>query len=400
MRVVIVSQHYPPERSGNATRIANMAENLAKQGTEVTVVSPHPTFPYGVFRRRWLRKTEHYQGAVHIVNLWAWQPARENPGFMPRIAYYLLFPLHACLWVLLNRNRFEVIISTAPPIFTAIPGLLAKSILQKRLVYDVRDLWIDASISLGFVKKGTNFERVSRALEQMTLKKSNIICSTTELLAVRLRTHYKLDGQRILIISNGVNVDRYRLPHVQKKRQIAYVGNVGHAQDLESVILAMKIIQHDHPEMRLVIAGDGDICMHLQEVAREAGVENLVDFRGVMLREDIPILISESIAGVAPVRKLESLEYMAPIKVYEYMAYGIPFVGCGMGEIVRLARTSGGGIIAENTPEGIAKALAYLIENPDVTDRMGRSGMKYVLDHHSWFDISSRLRAALKELSA
>ena len=86
-RVCIVSQHFPPEKSGNASRIHDTAAHLADLGFDVTVLAPHPTFPTGSFQRTWRRSDVQEVGGVRVVRLWTWQPASGDPGFLSRMAY-------------------------------------------------------------------------------------------------------------------------------------------------------------------------------------------------------------------------------------------------------------------------------------------------------------------------
>ena len=60
-----------------------------------------------------------------------------------------------------------------------------------------------------------------------------------------------------------------------------------------------------------------------------------------------------------------------------------PFIGCGSGEIQEIADNSGAGIIAENSPEEIAKAILELVNNPKKRDEMGASGRKFVEQHYT-----------------
>ena len=152
-RVCIVSQHYPPEKSGNASRIYDTAVHLARLGLDVTVIAPHPTFPTGSFRRTWKRSDVQEIDGVRVVRLWTWQPVTRDPGFASRMGYYLIFPIHAALWLLLARNRFDAIMTSAPPLFTGIPGYILKRTSRVKWILDIRDLWIDASISLGFLRE-------------------------------------------------------------------------------------------------------------------------------------------------------------------------------------------------------------------------------------------------------
>jgi glycosyltransferase involved in cell wall biosynthesis len=400
MRILIISQHFPPEKSGNASRIFDMSSHLHKLGANVTVLAPHPSFPSGSFKRKWSIYESRTVNGINLVNLLAWQPNNENPGFVGRIAYYLTFPLHTILWILFNFRKFDVIITSAPPIFTGFGGIPAKLLFKKKWVMDVRDLWINASISLGFLKKGSLFEKMSRTYEQICYSNADMICVTTEELGQDIMKTYKNIDERIIKVTpNGVDTDFFYPVDVPKKNQIIYAGNIGHAQDLEDVILAMKIV-NERFDLKLLIVGNGDIKGYLEKVTIENRLTDYVEFSGLLPREHIPRLLSESLIGVAPLKKLKTLEYAIPTKAYEYMACGIPFVGCGEGEIRKLAETSGGGVIAENSPEDIAEAILRLLENPQKRAEMGRMGRAFVEKNVSRKLIAANLKVNLDRIDS
>jgi colanic acid biosynthesis glycosyl transferase WcaI len=399
MRVLIISQHFPPEKSGNASRIFDMSSHLQKLGIDVTVLAPHPSFPSGSFKRKWGVSESRKVNGVNVINLLAWQPNCQDPGFIGRMAYYLSFPLHTILWIFLNFRKFDVIITSAPPIFTGLGGIPAKILFKKWWVMDVRDLWINASISLGFLKKGSLFEKMSRAYEQICYSNADMICVTTEELGQDImRTYKKVDEKMIKITPNGVDTDFFYPLNVPKKNQIIYAGNIGHAQDLEDVILAMRKVNEQF-NLKLLIVGSGDIKGHLEKVTLENGLTDYVEFPGLFPREEIPKMLSESLIGVAPLRKLKTLEYAVPTKAYEYMACGIPFLGCGEGEIRKLAELSGGGVIAENDPSAIADAILCLVKNPEKQAEMGRNGRIFVDQHYNRQKIAANLKSGLERPS-
>ena len=399
LTVLIVSQLYAPETGGNASRMGDMARQLQALGLDVVVLSPHPTMPFGTFRRRWQRKADSAVDGIRVTNLWTWQPAAGDPGFVSRMAYYLLFAFHAAAWALLHRKKYDVIVTTSPPIFVTLPGLLVKALCGKRWIVDVRDLWIDASISLGFIRKGSLYERVSRRFEWLFYRKSDLVTVTT-LESVRriVETYPGLDREKFVLLSNGVDTDRFYRPRARKKKQIIYSGNIGHAQDLEKVILAMEDVALRH-DVKLVIVGDGDLKGPLIDLVREHGLEGRVEFRDLVPRDQVPDLISESCIGVAPLKDIETLEYAIPTKVFEYMACGIPFVGCSRGEIANIARQSGGGIIARSNVKAIAEALCRLLENPGLEAEMGDNGRRYVREHYDRKNIARVLRDRIVALA-
>ncbi len=111
----------------------------------------------------------------------------------------------------------------------------------------------------------------------------------------------------------------------------------------------------------------------------------------------MPELLSESLIGIAPMKKLKSLEYMVPVKVYEYMACELPFLASGMGEIVELAQESKAGIITKDSSDAIAQAIITLLNNPEKLETMGKQGREYVKSHYDRTDIVYKLKTNLDQ---
>ncbi|AKB64834.1 Glycosyltransferase [Methanosarcina mazei TMA] len=223
-----------------------------------------------------------------------------------------------------------------------------------------------------------------------------LICVTTEELGQDIvKTYKNIDKNKLRITPNGVDIDLFYPMETPKKNQIIYAGNIGHAQDLEDVILAMKKV-NEHFDLKFLIVGDGDIKRDLEKVARDNNLMDFVEFPGLISREKIPKMYSESLMGVAPLKKLKTLEYAVPTKAYEYMACGIPFVGCGEGEIRKLAERSGCGMIAENSPDAIADIILYLLNNPEKQIEMGKKGRDFVEKYYSRKQIASDLKSVLE----
>lgn len=391
-RLLIISQHYPPDRSGNASRIFDMSSHLQKLGDEVTILAPYPSFPPGSFQRKWSLSEFKMIKGINLINLLSWQPGSENPNFVSRMAYYLSFPLHTVFWIVFNSRKFDVVISSAPPIFTGFGGLISKLFFKKKWCMDVRDLWIDASISLGFLKKGSFFERISRWYEQICYTNADMIGVTTQELGRRiLNTYKKVDEKKIKVVSNGVDTEFFYPVEVNKKKQIIYAGNIGHAQDLENVILSMKTIIKK-VDLKFLIVGDGDIKTPLEALAKREGLSKNIKFTGLVPSENIPLMFSESMIGIAALKKIPSLEYAVPTKAYEYMACRIPFVGCGNGEIRYLAEKSGGGVIADNSPDAIAETIMDLLNNPQKMSEMGKKGREFVKLYYDRKQIATKLK--------
>ena len=469
--VVFVTQHYPPDKGGNATRIHDIATHLGDDW-KVTVLAPPPSYPPGTFERSWGRKQTDSDESVTTHRLWTWQPQTENPGMGQRLAYYLLFGLHAMVWLLWNVRRYDIVVTTTPPISTGAPGFLAR-FLGKSWVVDVRDRWIDASISLGYLEEGSLIERLSRRFQRLVLHTADRIAVTTPVLGEAIQQTYGASlGEKTVLVPNGVDVRRFqtgqdrieehqpsdkqtsehqskcdrarkhqsergqtgehhtRADRRRKRRTtnggppdtetglldvsrdgtagadadasgdgdevtLIYTGNLGSAQDLESVIRAMR---HLPEEVSLLLVGGGDVESELRQLTDDLGLQERVEFAGVVPREDVPEFLNDASLGIAPLKSTDELAYAIPTKVYEYMASGLPTVVTGRGEIEQFVDDSGGGVHVENDPEHIARRLDELLEDDQHRRQLAERGQEYVETNYDRKAIARRFGDELRTL--
>lgn len=396
-RILIITQLFPPEKTGNASRMDDLSKYLAKEGCEILVVSPFPTFPFKNFKRTWKwREWTETEGRKE-VKIFTWQPHSRNPSFLSRMAYYLGFSFHGILWSIALRKRYDVILTTAPPIFTGIPGLFAKKLLNKTWIFDVRDLWVDASIGLGFIKEGSLFEKISRKYENICYRNVDLITATTDVMTQELKKKYKIHSP-VVIIPNGVDTEFFKPSGIKKDLRIIYSGNLGHAQELDKLILALKDLRKEM-DVGLIFVGDGDLKDDLMKLVEKEDLSDHVEFTGMIPREDVPGYISSSSAGMASLKKIDSLKYALPTKAYEYMSCGIPYVATGWGEIENLSRESGAGIMAENDPEDLYRAFKSILNNPNKMKEMGEYGRKYVEKNNDRKQIAKKLLRKIQKVS-
>lgn len=380
------------------------ATNLADRGWDVTVLAPPPCFPHGEFDRTWARSEHNLNDGVDIRRLWAWQPAAPDPGVSSRLAYYISFALHALAW-LIRRNCYDLVLTTTPPISTGVAGLPV-ALAGTPWVVDVRDLWIDASVSLGFIASGGILERSSRLFQRLVLHTADRISVTTTTLGESLCDQYGASlSEKIVLVPNGVDMSQFSIDTEPEGESlpsaevpvIVYVGNIGHAQELEACIRALGHLSTD-AVLRLV--GGGDQVPELERLVSELGLGARVQFVGPVPREQVPAILAGADVGLAPLAPDEELSYAMPTKVYEYLGAGLPAVVTGNGELKRFIRDSGGGIHTDADPTSIADALDELLSDPDLRAEMGRRGHQYVRTDYARAAIVDRFENQLRATAA
>jgi glycosyltransferase involved in cell wall biosynthesis len=407
-RIVVVSQHFPPDASGHASRMKDMTANLGDVGWDIDVLAPPPSFPHGEFDRQWYLSRDRTVEDVTVRRLWSWQPTESDPGALSRLAYYITFALHATLWLAFNSRRYDVVLTTTPPIFTGLAGFLP-SLTGTWWVVDVRDLWIDASVSLGFIEEDGILERISRAFQRGVLRTADTVTVTTEMLGDTLCEQYSAAlAEKMVVVPNGVDISRFSTfddepptdeesiaePADDDNAVIIYTGNIGHAQDLESCVRAMKLMSSD-AVLRLV--GGGDIVQQLRRIVQEEGLEDRVEFVDPVPREEVPNVLSEADIGIAPLVDDEELAYAMPTKVYEYLGCGLPIVVTGRGELERFTQESGGGVHVDNDPTEIAAAFDRLLGDDALRTDMATDGHEYVRNQYDRKRIARRLDEHVRE---
>ncbi|HEC33773.1 MAG TPA: glycosyltransferase WbuB, partial [Chloroflexi bacterium] len=150
MRVLYLSQYFPPEVGATQTRAYEMATGLIRAGHQVTMLTEVPNHPEGIIRpeyrgRFWTRET---LDGIDVIRVWV--KTAPVKTMRTRLAFYLTYMLNATLaGLVLARGRYDVVYATSPPLFVG-GAALALSLLRRiPLVFEVRDLWPESAVALG-----------------------------------------------------------------------------------------------------------------------------------------------------------------------------------------------------------------------------------------------------------
>jgi len=188
--------------------------------------------------------------------------------------------------------------------------------------------------------------------------------------------------EKVKVIHNGVDLDRFSQrtqdrgwlsPTGDQERWIVLVGNMhGDVKGHPVLIAAAEAVVREFPDVRFLLAGDGQRRKEFEERARNLGIGNHFYFLG--RRDDIPRILSCCDIGVLP-SKAEGL----PNAVLEYLAAGLPTIASRVGgnaEIIEDGKT--GLLVPAGDSAALADALLRLLRNPSLADELGKSGRQFV----------------------
>lgn len=186
---------------------------------------------------------------------------------------------------------------------------------------------------------------------------------------------------RVHVVPNGVNTRRITPVIPDPNRAIVvFVGTLKPWHGVGDLLLAAHFAQQD---WTVRIIGDGPERENLERKAHILGIN--VDFRGAVSPRDIPHHLAGSRIAVAPYPDVCSAEdhYFSPLKVYEYLAAGLPVVASDVGELPEvLAKV--GVIVPPSDPLTLAPAIDDLVSDPQRCARMGAAARDLAVNRHSW----------------
>ena len=190
----------------------------------------------------------------------------------------------------------------------------------------------------------------------------------------------------VSVVPNGVNTDRItptataRDASGSRAVRIGFVGTLKPWHGTDRLIEACAGLQGN---FHLDILGHGPESEALQQQAKARRLGGRVTFHGALAPEEIPAHLRTFDIAVAPYPAGEN--YFSPLKIYEYLAAGLPIVASAVGSIPAvLEGTDAATLVPADDTGALSAALQNLIDDAEVRHRMGAAARSEALAHHSW----------------
>lgn len=371
MRILFLSDNFPPEGNAPATRLYEHAIRWVRAGHEVTVVTCAPNFPEGTlfigYRNAW-RQVEMMDG-IRVVRVKTYITANE--GFFKRTLDYLSFMVMGFAMALFER-RPDVVVATSPQFFCAIAGWAVAVAKRRPFVFELRDLWPASIMAVGAMKK-TLLIRALEKLELFLYRRAKAIVPVTESFREDLLSRGIPSG-KIHVVVNGVDLDRYaprprdqalsREFGLEGKFVAGYMGTHGMAHALPKVLEAAERLKY-RQDIAFFFAGSGAERANVEKLVAERALTN-VRLIPRQPKERMPALWSLCDVAIVPLRNAPVFATVIPSKIFEAMGMGVPIlISLPEGEATGIVRETGAGVcVPPEDPAAMAAAIAALAGDP------------------------------------
>ncbi len=395
-----------------SARAAELAHHWAQAGHQASILTGFPNHPTGIVPEKWrsrLRRLTYQEtiGGVDVYRTWLWPlPNRKSHE---RMRNYASFCLSAALRGL-TVPRPDVIIATSPQLLVGLSGWWLSVTRNVPFVFEVRDLWPESLSAVGISGEDSLLHQTLSKIARFLYEHSDRIVVVTPAFKERLIADWSVPAEKIAIVENGVETESFapaadeaiatlrKELNAEGKFIASYVGTMGNAHGLETLLEAACQLQNQKSEVLFLLIGEGAEKERIKAQAQARNLSN-VRFLDQQPRERIPLFISASDACLVLLKKADVFKTVIPTKMLEFMSCARPVILGVDGQAREILEDAQAGIVIE--PENAADlvaAIQQLSNNSALGARLGRMGREHIMRHFSRAHTADSYVRILREL--
>ena len=343
MRILFLTDNFPPETNAPATRTYEHCLKWVKMGYQVTVITCFPNFPKGKVFEGYTNKLYQKMNIDGITVIRVWSYITANNGFMKRIIDYVSYAITSFLFGLFVKT--DLIIATSPQFFTAISGRMLSLFKRIPWVMEVRDLWPDSIAAVGSMNKNSKVFKILKKIENHLYKTASKIIVVTDSFKNYLINEHNILPEKIGVFKNGIIINNLNKPKLndvialkeslglENKIVISYIGTHGLAHGLKFILDSISKIRD--LKYHFLFIGDGAEKQKLLDYSKTVHSDNFT-FLNSVAKSEIPLYTDISNYAIVNLIKSNEFKNVIPSKIFENIAMYKPILLGVEGEAKKL----------------------------------------------------------------
>lgn len=351
---------FAPHSGGAVIVATEIANNLAKMGHDVTVITPD-------LPQSGQRYEPEMNSRVKVIRVET--PSKTNLKVAARRCKSNLEKMGKSLG---KKEKFDFVLSIFHP-FHLVPNaaISCANTLGIPSIIKVDDAVYEKSSGLKSIQR-----KVEKMISTRSLSKASKILVSNIPSKEIMKSYYKVNEEKISIVPNGVDLSFFKTKN-RDPNKIVFSGVMYHHRGLDVLLDAAPKIVKQIPETKFVLLGDGPEMKKLKQIVKQKNLESNIEFKGWIDRKDIPEYLSNASIGIGPLKRTTVTENALPIKVLEYMASSLPIVAKTGTLPQDVLKDDENGWFVENSSE-LSEKIIELEQNPELVEKMGKKSLDMV----------------------
>lgn len=295
---------------------------------------------------------------------------------LPGLVQYAWDMILSVWWIFIRFQRWDLIIALDN--LNALAALFLRSIFfTKKVVYYTID-FVPQRFSMKIVNDLYHYiDKVCVRFADATWNVSERIAEGREKIRGLKRSIYN----RQQTVPIGIWIRKKKSSSKHNPHVLVYAGGLLPHQGIHTVIQAIPLIIKQIPDFKFIIIGIGEYESYLQSLSVKLRVDDYIEFKGYFeSHEDVEKILNT--CGVAVAMYSKSLDkwsyYADPSKIKTYLAAGLPVITTRLTHIARQLEKDTCGIIVDESPQSIARAVIQIMKNKSRLSKMRASAIAFV----------------------
>lgn len=248
-------------------------------------------------------------------------------------------------------------------------------------------------------KRSALLKPLAYALDKMIFKSANLLMPVSTSLQRELIEVFDVPENKILVLPNAADPASFYARGDYKPENstkiIGFVGGFFPWHGLDLLVDAFNSIHTKFPEAQVMLVGDGPEFDRIKMKVETLGLSQKISLIGRVTHQNLPSMMQNFYMGVMP----DSNDYGSPMKIFEYMASGVPVIAPDYAPILDAIACGKQGLVFKKGNVGdLSIKLSTLLADVNMAKKMGAAGRCSVDETYNWNANAAKILDALERL--
>lgn len=405
MRILFLTQYYPPEVGAPQNRLHELALRLKSKGAEVEVLTAMPNYPKmeieesyrgGKIKEEYIDGIKVYRSGIFVS---------KSSSIIHRLLNYFSF-VFTSYFKGRKLANYDFLLVESPPLFLGYSAMGLAKKLKAKLIFNVSDLWPESAEKLDLVSN-KYLLKLAYDLEKRCYKKAKLVTGQTQGIVDDIKERFP--SKDVFWLANGVDLEYYNPNQIKSDFRLKngfeasdllffYGGIIGHAQGLEVILEAANQLK-DYPNIKFIVQGAGPEKERLLVLKEKLKLDNVFFFNAVN-KNEMPSILKGVDVALVPLKKLELFTGAIPSKIFEALAMEKALLLGVDGEAKKhfIDKADSGYFFEPENVKDLVDKIIKLEQNPEELKRKGQNGRAYVNEYFNRNNIATSFYEKLKNV--